>query len=198
MPKALTALPDGVSPDAFCLVAPAGERHRFVNRHDPKGPVYTAGVDFTPKTYADLIEAYDRHPERKFAGSDGRPCRPETRGLLHDLPLVVGSIRHVGKEGNELEAHRAGLVTEAERQLEYHDSAHEDLIAKLQQIPTKVIAEVTGYNPRTVRRLKRGEFRPSVEQMLKLRALTGYHLMRNLSRMPFSLLWKERKESAHR
>ncbi len=74
-------------------------------------------------------------------------------------------IRHVGKEGNKLEAHQAGLVTEVERQLEYHDSSFTDLIAVLQGIPTRVIAEATGYNPRTVRRLKRGEFRPSVERL---------------------------------
>jgi len=81
---------------------------------------------------------------------------------------VIG-IRHVGKEGNELETHRAGLLTEAERQLEYHDSAFEDLVAKLQKIPTKVIAEATGYNPRTVRRLKRGEFRPNPKRLEGLR-----------------------------
>jgi DNA polymerase III epsilon subunit-like protein len=168
MPKPLTALPFGATPDHFCLVAPAGERHRFVNRHDPKSDTYTAGVDFSPKTYADLIEAYDRPPERKFAGPDGQPCRPETRGLLHDLPLVVSTIRHVGKEGNELEAHRAGVISEAERQLEYHDSTLEDLIAKLQQIPTKGIADTTGYDPRTVRRLKHEEFRPSNGRLRKL------------------------------
>jgi hypothetical protein len=173
MPKALTALPNGVTPDRFCLVAPAGERQRFVNRHEPKGRVYTAGVDFTPKTYADLIEAYDRHPERKFAGPDGQPCRPGTRGLLQDLPLVVSGIRHVGKEGNALEAHKAGIITERERQLEYHDSTFEDLIATLQQIPTKVIADATGYNPRTVRRLKRGAFRPSPDMLVKLQCLAA-------------------------
>jgi hypothetical protein len=135
MPKLLTALPDGVAPDRFCLVAPAGERRHFVNRHDSKGPIYTAGVDFTPKTYADLIAGYDLHPERKFAAPDGQPCRPETKGLLHDLPLVVSTIRHVGKEGNELEAHQAGLVTESERQLEYHDLGFEDLVAALQEDP---------------------------------------------------------------
>jgi hypothetical protein len=168
MPRPLTALPEGVDAERFCLVAPAGERRHFVTRHDPKGDTFTAGVDFTPKTYADLIEAYDRHPERKFAAPDGQPCRPETGGLLHDLPLVISSIRHVGKEGNELEAHQTGLVTEAERQLEYHDSAFEDLVAALQQIPTKVIAEATGYNPRTVRRLKRAEFRPSAVRLRTL------------------------------
>jgi hypothetical protein len=52
-------------------------------------------------------------------------------GLLHDLPLAVTSIRRVGKEGNQLEAHRVGAVTELEWQLEYHDSNVEDLIASL-------------------------------------------------------------------
>ncbi len=161
MPKPLTALPLGSDPGGFCLVAPAEEQRRFVNRHEPDGPEYVTGTDFTPKTYADLIEAYDLHPERKFAGPDGRPCRPGTRGLLGDLPVTVTGIKHVGKEGNELEAHRAGLATETERQLEYHDSAFDDLVAALQKLTTKAIAEATGYNPRTVWRLKRGEFRPS-------------------------------------
>ena len=34
-----------------------------------------------------------------------------------DLPLTVSSIRHVGKEDNALEAHKAGIITERERQL---------------------------------------------------------------------------------
>ncbi len=173
MPKPLTAIPGDMGSDRFCLIAPAGERRRFVNRHDRKGGQYTAGVDFTPKTYADLIDGYDRHPERKFAGEDGQSCQEHTRGLLHNLPLAVSSIRHVGKEGNELEAHQAGLVTEVERQLEYHDSSFDDLIAALQQIPTKVIVEATGYNPRTVRWLNRGKFQPSERRLGVLCTLCG-------------------------
>jgi hypothetical protein len=86
--------------------------------------------------------------------------------------------RHVGKEGNELEAHRAGVVMEAERQLEYHDSAFEDLIAALQVMPTKAIVEATGYNPGTVRRLKHGEFRPkkcSLRRVVELLACDVKH-----------------------
>ncbi len=78
---------------------------------------------------------------------------------------MVGSLRHVGKEDGELQARRAGLVTEAVRQPEYHDSTLEDLISKLQHIPTKAIVEATGYNPRTVRRLKRGEFQRSEKRL---------------------------------
>ncbi|HEV2073731.1 MAG TPA: hypothetical protein VGR29_08835, partial [Thermomicrobiales bacterium] len=80
-----------------------------------------------------------------------------------------------GKEGNELEAHRAGVISAAERQLEYHNSEFEDLVAKLQQIPTKVIADTTGYNPRTVRRLKQGEFRPSANRLSQILTLASRH-----------------------
>jgi hypothetical protein len=62
-------------------------------------------------------------------------------------------------------------VDETERQFEYHDSWLEDLAKTLQVIPTKVIAEATGYNERTVRRLKRGEFRPSAIYLQRLRTL---------------------------
>ncbi len=46
---------------------------------------------------------------------------------------------------------------------------YDNLVMELQEIPTKVIAAATGYNPRTVRRLKRGEFRPSAEKLKALR-----------------------------
>ncbi|MDP9369581.1 MAG: hypothetical protein M3Q03_15105, partial [Chloroflexota bacterium] len=44
MAKPLTTLPPGSDPARFCLVAPSGERRKFVNRHDPNGPVYVAGI----------------------------------------------------------------------------------------------------------------------------------------------------------
>ncbi len=146
-----------------------------MNRHERDGPVYTAGIDFTAKTYADLIEAHDLHPERKFAGPDGRPCRPGTRGLLGDLPVTVTGIKHVGKEGNDLDAHKAGLVTEAERQLEYHDSFYDDLARVLQDMGTAEIARVTGYDLSMVRRLKRGECRPSAERLPDMLAIAASH-----------------------
>ncbi|MDP9354987.1 MAG: hypothetical protein M3R02_06830 [Chloroflexota bacterium] len=183
IPKPLTALRPDSDPGRFCLVAPARERRRFVNRHEPDGPVYVAGIDFTPKTYADLIQVYDLHSERKFAGSDARPCQPGTRGLLHDLPVLVAGIKHVGKEGNELEAHRAGLVTEAERQLEYHDSFYDDLAHVLRAMGAAEIARETGYDRSMVRRLKRGECRPSAERLPNVLAIAASHARMKLSHL---------------
>ncbi|MDP9365599.1 MAG: hypothetical protein M3Q10_15485, partial [Chloroflexota bacterium] len=181
MPKPLTALPDGVDGNRFCLVAPAGERRRFVNRHEPGTGCFMAGVDFAPKTFADLIEEYDRHPERKFAATDGMPCRPETRGLLQDLPVVATGVKHVGKEGNDLEEHRAGLVTEPERQLEYDDSFLDDLARVLADMETADIARQTGYDRSMVRRLKRGECRPSAERLPGVLAVAARHARSTLA-----------------
>ena len=69
---------------------------------------HAAGVDFTPKTYADLIHNHDLHLERKFACPDGLPYRSTTHGLLEDRPIVAAHIKHVGKEGNELDEHDVG------------------------------------------------------------------------------------------
>ena len=79
MPERLAALPSGTTP-ALLHRGPHQRVTCFVNQHDLKGDVYTASSDFTLKTYADLIEDYDRHPERKFTGTNGRPCQSETKG----------------------------------------------------------------------------------------------------------------------
>lgn len=64
---------------------------------------------------------------------------------------------HIGKEGNSLDESRADLQTEPERQLEYGDSEYQDSLV----IPTQQLTEMTGYNPRTIRRIKAGAMRPS-------------------------------------
>jgi hypothetical protein len=115
-------------------VAPEHERRRFVDRQAPGHGCFEVGVDFTSKTYADVIQSHDLHPERKFAGPDGLSCQPWTRGLLTDLTMIATRIKHVGKEGNELDEHEAEVIDEAERTLRYRDSAFDDLIRKLREI----------------------------------------------------------------
>ncbi len=104
-------MPHGIDVNRFCLVVAAGERRHFVNWYESRAGLFVAGIDAAPKTYAELIDDDDLHPERKFAGPDGRSCMTWARGLLGDLTLVVSGIRHVGKEGNDLDKHRAGLVS---------------------------------------------------------------------------------------
>jgi hypothetical protein len=58
--------------------------------------------DFHPLTYAHLIEEYVRHPEAKSLGPDGRPCTPETRGLLKRSHSTAGNIRYIDKETSSM------------------------------------------------------------------------------------------------
>jgi hypothetical protein len=150
----------------------------------PARGLLEAGVEFTPKTYGDSIQSHDLHPERKFAGPDGQPCRSTTVGLLGNLAIVAAPIKQVGKEGNELDEHDAGVIDESERQLEYHDSEFDDLVRALREIPTKVIAEATVYNDRTLRRLKRGEFRPKIAHCRSLTQLVTQHRLEQVIDSP--------------
>lgn len=169
------ALTDGTRANHdLCLVAPMGSTDGYLNRYAPDEGRYLEYVHFKPKTYRDLIVGYDLHPERKFADSHGEACKPNTRGLLFDQEVQAGKIVHIGKEGNSLEESKADLQTEPERQLEYGDSEYQDFLVKLRAIPTKQLAEMTGYNPRTIRRIKSGEMLPGKEQDKKLRSRLMY------------------------
>ena len=59
-----------------------------VNRWDVpgQGPDRIIGTDRV-RTYRDVLDRYRVHPEDKFLGPDGQPCRWETVGLLQRRPV---------------------------------------------------------------------------------------------------------------
>ena len=50
------------------------------------------------KTYRQILHQYLYHPEYKFAGPDGRPCDPWTRGVLQRRHVIPESFNYCGKE----------------------------------------------------------------------------------------------------
>src|SRR5215472_2393436 len=50
------------------------------------------------KTYREILHQYLYHPECKFAGPDGRPCDPWTRGILQRRHVVAADFKYRGKE----------------------------------------------------------------------------------------------------
>jgi hypothetical protein len=52
------------------------------------------------KTYREILHQYLYHPECKFAGPDGRPCDPWTRGVLQRRHIVPAELNCCGKEWN--------------------------------------------------------------------------------------------------
>jgi len=50
------------------------------------------------KTYREILHQYLYHPECKFAGPDGLPCDPWTRGVLQRRHIVSADFKYCGKE----------------------------------------------------------------------------------------------------
>jgi len=51
-----------------------------------------------PKSFENLLCAYQQHPEAKSLAPDGGPCEADTRGLLQRAPIIAGELRYIGKE----------------------------------------------------------------------------------------------------
>ena len=130
--------PPGVDPEHFHLIAPYSNdpkewvRAGWINQYDRSGEQYritTAGFHgdrhtARVKTYGDVLEEYEYHPESKCAGTDGNPCAKQTVGLLGRRHIRVDQIRYIGKESNSLEDVESGLVHAAQNvYTEYPDPA---------------------------------------------------------------------------
>ncbi|MDP9353730.1 MAG: helix-turn-helix domain-containing protein [Chloroflexota bacterium] len=72
------------------------------------------------------------------------------------------------------------MVIKAERQLEFDDAVSNDLARVLCDMGTAEVARETGYDRRTVRRLKRGECRPSPERLPEVLAAAARHARETL------------------
>ena len=71
------------------------------------GKVYQLALEQTaqldkviPRTYANVLYLYTKHPEAKSLALDGTPCSCDTRGLLRRSHVVAASRRYVGKEAD--------------------------------------------------------------------------------------------------
>ena len=65
------------------------------------------------KTYREVFEEYEWHPESKCADASGEPAHKQTIGLLQRRHVSVGQIIYIGRESNQLEEVEAGTVHDA-------------------------------------------------------------------------------------
>jgi hypothetical protein len=61
------------------------------------------------KTYGDVLEEYEYHPEAKCAEANGKICDRQTIGLLERRHVWIDQIKYIGKESNSLEEVESGL-----------------------------------------------------------------------------------------
>ena len=190
--------PPGTDPQHFHLIA------RY--RPDPKewtkmewidqysGKTYriiTAGHHGTRntarvKTYGDVLEEYEFHPESKFADTHGNPCSKQTVGLLQRRHIRIKQIKYIGKESNALEDVNAGLVhAEQSVYTEYPDLRRDEWQTKtlpiLKQIPLNFLVESCAgkLSRRAVIDLRAGRSRPHPKNREMLTDIAKLFVPRN-------------------
>jgi hypothetical protein len=169
--------PPGVDPHRFHLFAPF-ERDPRKWQAQPWYDVYSqqqyvigVGPHVDPdvvrvQSYRDIIEAYATHPEAKSVGPDGQTCHRGTVGVLRRQSVDMVEVVYVGKESNQLEETRDGLIHEVTDVLSPHQPFQATrwwrlLVPTLREISMERLVKVSGCTPRYIRMLLAGTRRPS-------------------------------------
>jgi hypothetical protein len=136
--------PLGCDPEHFHLISPyemdpkkwlrkdwideySDKRYRITTT-GPTGDRYTARV----KTFGELLQEYEFHPESKCADSNGNACERQTVGLLQRRHIQIEFTRYVGKESNSLEDVESGVVhSEEDVYTEYADPRRDGWTQKM-------------------------------------------------------------------
>ena len=112
------------------------------------------------KTMRDIVTLYRPKREAKSLGPDGQPCTRETTGLLRRRPVRDLTIRHIGKEANQLEDLAAGLQTADQVTATYDRRGRgiypQLVLPALRVSPDAAIVKACGLPRRTVNGLRRG------------------------------------------
>jgi hypothetical protein len=185
--------PPGVDPSKFRPVAAYNDNPdtwtdlKWRNICDPDGPSYRiTTVKEAPvasdlvivKSYADVLCDYRVHPEYKFNGPDGQPCRRNTSGLLQRRPVHLdGPVRLIGKEANNIDEVQAGLYAQLDEIVtEYHnptdDHFHREVMPLLDHLSGRELARLVGADRRTIDRVRAGKMprrplRQALERLAK-------------------------------
>ena len=139
---------------------PSGASVRIWGHHGDRN---TARV----KTYGEVLEEYEFHPESKCADADGNPCDKQSIGLLQRRRVRIDQLKFLGKESNSLENVELGLEhSEKNVYTEYVDPNRDEwstkILPALKKIPLKVLVKACAGKPsrRTLIDLRAGRSRP--------------------------------------
>ena len=130
------------------------------------------------KTYGDVLQEYEFHPESKCADAHGKPCSKQTIGLLQRRHIRVGQIKYIGKESNSLEDVESGLIhSEQSVYTEYPDPRRDEwqtkILPALKAIPLKSLVEACEgkLSRRALIDLRAGRSRPHPKNQEMLAAI---------------------------
>jgi hypothetical protein len=122
------------------------------------------------KTYREILHQYLYHPECKFAGPNGRPCDPWTRGVLQRRHIIAGDFKYCGKEvKRKLEQGPVDYETDFKVKVYTNGrvSADPETLHALADFSEREINKGTGLSRRIIRHIRHeGQVKPSTMQRI--------------------------------
>jgi hypothetical protein len=131
--------PISVDPEQFHLIAPyetnahKWDSVRWTNQYTNRQYRVSASAAQPSRTmarvksYADILEDYEYHPESKCADANGAACGKQSVGLLGRRHAVLDGITYIGKESNNLEDVEAETTSDvADVYTEYPDPGRDE------------------------------------------------------------------------
>jgi hypothetical protein len=165
--------PPGTDPQKFHLISPYQPDPRqwtqmeWIDQYSNSGKTYritTVGHHGTRKTarvktYGDVLQEYEFHPESKCADANGNPCSKQTVGLLQRRHIQIELIKYIGKESNTLEEVAAGLHhSEHDVYTEYPDPRRSEWQAKtlpvIRAAPLLKLAKMSGMSRSALKEIR--------------------------------------------
>jgi hypothetical protein len=107
--------PSGADPDRFHLIAPyesdprKWEKLPWMDQYSEERYRISASLPGATrslarvKSYGDVLEEYEFHPEAKCADAGREPCTKQSIGLLARRQVRIEKLHFIGKESNKLE-----------------------------------------------------------------------------------------------
>jgi hypothetical protein len=180
--------PSGADPEHFHLIAPYNNdpgqwlKIKWIDQYTGKTHrITTAGHHGTRqtarvKTYGEILEEYEFHPESKCADANGNTCEKQTVGLLQRRHIRIDLIKYIGKESNQLEAVDAGLVhSEQGVYTEYTDPRRDEwqmkVLPVLKTLPLSPLIKESSLSRRALLDIRAGRSRPHPKNQERLTAI---------------------------
>ncbi|SPF36940.1 conserved hypothetical protein [Candidatus Sulfotelmatobacter kueseliae] len=111
------------------------------------------------KSYREILHQYLYHPECKFAGPDGNPCDPWTRGILQRRHIIAGDFKYCGKEFKR-KLEQGPVDHETDYKCKVYENrrvaADPETLRQLAGFSERQIATGTGLHRKPIRLLRHG------------------------------------------